>query len=77
MIDSHYHIIQTMPYVKSKAVPLPASEPEPTWSPAANPAVAELLDHLAQELAREYIQLMEEAAEDEGAADKTDQQGAQ
>lgn len=29
--------------------------------PAANPALAALLDHLAAELAREYIRLMEDA----------------
>ena len=33
------------------------------WSPATNPAVRELLDHLADELAREYIRLMKEATE--------------
>ncbi len=35
------------------------------WSPEANPAVVELLDHLAQELAQEYLRLMEMAAESE------------
>ncbi len=43
--------------------------PEPdqnsSWSPAANPAVTALLDHLAEELAREYVRLMEKAANDE------------
>ena len=43
-------------------------KPDLAWSPMANPAVAELLDHLAQELAREYVQLMEKAAEDENTA---------
>ncbi len=31
-------------------------------APAANPAVAALLDHLATELAREYVRLMEHTA---------------
>lgn len=31
------------------------------------PGVTELLDHLAQELALEYVRLMEQAAEVEGA----------
>ena len=34
------------------------------WNPTTNPAVRELLDHLADELAREYIRLMKQAAED-------------
>lgn len=39
-------------------------EPEPT--PARNgAAVTALLDHLAEELAREYVRLMEKAAHDE------------
>jgi hypothetical protein len=42
-------------------------EPEPTFArdPAADAAVAALLDHLAEELAREYVRLMEKAARDE------------
>jgi hypothetical protein len=41
----------------------PPTEPDRdlAWSPAANPAVATLLDHLATELAREYVRLMEQA----------------
>jgi hypothetical protein len=35
---------------------------DPAWSPATNPAVAALLDHLAEELAHEYVRLMEQAA---------------
>ncbi len=38
---------------------------DPAWSPAANPAVAALLDHLAEELAREYIRLMEQTAQND------------
>jgi hypothetical protein len=42
----------------------PPTEPDQglAWSPAANPAVATLLDHLATELAREYVRLMEHTA---------------
>ena len=65
-----------MSHAKSKSVPLPASESDATWSPAANPAVAELLDHLARELAGEYVRLMEKATEGEGARGKTGQQEA-
>ena len=36
---------------------------KPGWAPG----VTELLDHLAQELALEYVRLMEQAAEAEGA----------
>ena len=35
----------------------------------ANPALTELLDHLAEELAREYVRLMEKA-EDEQAENR-------
>ena len=28
------------------------------WTPESNPALKELLDHLAQELAAEYVRLM-------------------
>ena len=46
-------------------------EPQPTpplpdgpLTPASNPGVASLLDYLAEELAREYVRLMEVAAND-------------
>jgi hypothetical protein len=42
----------------------PTPDEDPAWSPAANPAVAALLDHLAVELAHAYIRLMEHAAQD-------------
>ncbi len=59
-----------MPRVKTKPAPFPATPgPDPTWSPAANLAVAEILDHLAKELAREYVRLMKKAAEDDGTRD--------
>jgi hypothetical protein len=37
-------------------------------TPASNPEVASLLDHLAEELAREYVRLMEVASNNERAA---------
>ena len=42
-------------------------EPEATSvrEPAAEAAVTALLDHLAEELAQEYVRLMEKAARDE------------
>jgi hypothetical protein len=39
-------------------------EPTSARDPAANAAVTALLDHLAEELAREYVRLMEKAAGD-------------
>lgn len=39
-----------------------APEPDSAWDPGADPAVASLLDHLAEELALKYVRLMEEAA---------------
>ncbi len=35
------------------------------WDPQRNVAVRELLDHLARELAEEYIRLMKQAATEE------------
>jgi hypothetical protein len=42
-------------------------KPEATSArdPAADAAVTALLDHLAEELAQEYVRLMEKAARDE------------
>ena len=33
------------------------------WNPTTNPAARELLDHLADELAKEYIRLMKQAGD--------------
>ena len=44
----------------------PASNPDVSdqgWNPITNPAARELLDHLADELAKEYIRLMKQAVE--------------
>lgn len=45
----------------------PARNPdvsEQGWNPATNPAARELLDHLADELAKEYIRLMKQAGKE-------------
>ncbi len=45
----------------------PARNPDVSdrgWNPITNPAARELLDHVADELAKEYIRLMKQAAED-------------
>ena len=39
-----------------------APAPDSARDPGTDPAVASLLDHLAEELALEYVRLMEEAA---------------
>ena len=49
--------------MRAKAVE-PARNPDvsdQSWNPATDPAVRELLDHLADELAKEYIRLMKQA----------------
>lgn len=52
-----------MAAMSSRAASSPMdSDRDRAWSPAANPAVAALLDHLAEELAHEYVRLMEQAA---------------
>lgn len=42
------------------------------WNPATNPAVRELLNHLADELAKEYIRLMKQAEKETPAIDPND-----
>ena len=42
-------------------------ESDSAWSPDENPAVAELLDHIAETLAVEYVRLMENAAQNQGS----------
>lgn len=46
-----------------------APEPDSAWDPGTDPAVASLLDHLAEELALEYVRLMEKAARHHDASD--------
>lgn len=46
--------------------PEPAPASETTWTPELNPAMTALLDHLAEELALEYVRLMEAAARASG-----------
>lgn len=45
-----------------------ASREQPARPASIDPAVAALLDHIAEDLAREYVRLMEDAAH-EGDAD--------
>jgi hypothetical protein len=47
--------------------------PSSTHSPQTDPALAALLDHLAEELAREYVRLMEMAGKNEGVQDRQQQ----
>ena len=42
------------------------------WNPTTNLAVRELLDHLADELAKEYIRLMKQAGKETPAIDPND-----
>ena len=53
----------------------PASNPdvsEQEWNPTTNPAARELLDHLADELAKEYIRLMKQTGKETSAIDPND-----
>jgi len=47
---------------KTAAVEAEASREQPARSASIDPAVAALLDHIAEDLAREYVRLMESAA---------------
>jgi len=48
---------------------------ELAWNPSENAVLAHLLDHIAEELAREYVRLMELAAEEEAASRLDDDSG--
>jgi len=53
----------------------PARNPDVSdqgWNPITNPAARELLDHLADELAKEYIRLMKQAEKETPAIDPND-----
>ena len=63
MIDSDYHYKRMMTLTMIKARPArTAPEPDSVSDTGANSAIASLLNHLAEELALEYVRLMEEAA---------------
>jgi hypothetical protein len=47
-----------------------APEPSSTHRPRTDAALTALLDHLAAELAREYVRLMEMAGKNEGVRDR-------
>jgi hypothetical protein len=42
------------------------------WNPITNPAAREILDHLADELAKEYMRLMKQAGKETPAIDPND-----
>ena len=48
------------PFQYENAHPLAAPS---NWSQRMNPAVREMLEHIAEELAKEYVRLMEASAE--------------
>jgi hypothetical protein len=50
---------------KTAAVKVGAAPERPGRRTSIDPAVAALLDHLAEDLAREYVRLMERAAQEE------------
>ena len=48
---------------------------ERAWDPDENPALAKLLDHIAEELAREYVRLMEAAAKEDATSGRDNHRG--
>ncbi len=48
---------------------------ERAWDPDENPALAQLLDHIAEELAREYVRLMEAAAKEDATSGRDNHRG--
>ena len=51
--------------MRARATRIEDIELSDRWDCRYNPAVRELLDHLARELAEEYVRLMKEAAQRE------------
>ncbi len=51
---------------RSKARAADGAEERPDLPASIDPAVAALLDHIAEDLAREYVRLMEHAAQEGG-----------
>jgi len=51
---------------RSKAMAVDAAEERPDRPASIDPAVAALLGHIAEDLAREYVRLMEHAAQGGG-----------
>lgn len=49
---------------------------EQAWDPSKNAAVTKFLDHIAEELAREYVRLMEAAGKDDSIKDQEDTKGS-
>lgn len=45
-----------------------------TWSPEANPALREILDHIARQLAEEYTLLVRETADKDAWHRRTDKE---
>jgi hypothetical protein len=77
MIDTVYHLGVAM---KNEQIDWLADPDDlgavPGAKPRWSPAVTELLDHLARELAEEYVSLMEQAAAEEDlAADESEREG--
>jgi lysophospholipase L1-like esterase len=52
--------IMMKPFQYENAHPLAAPS---NWSQRMNPAVREMLDHIAEELAKEYVRLLKASAE--------------
>jgi hypothetical protein len=54
-----------MALARHRTAPHPIdAEQHPAWDPTADPTLTTLLDHLAVELAHEYVRLMERAAQE-------------
>lgn len=52
----------------------PKTASDATWSPDANPALREILDHIARQLAEEYTLLVREAADKDAWHRRTDEE---
>jgi len=68
MIDSVYYNADNENGVGQGALQRTPTLPDAPLTPTSNPEVASLLNNLAEELACEYVRLMEVAANDERGA---------
>jgi hypothetical protein len=52
----------------------PTTASDATWSPDANPALREILDHIARQLAEEYTLIVRETAQNDAWYRRTDKE---
>ena len=66
-----------MPQNKPNGASREKQRAERAWDAGENTALAQLLNHIAEELAREYVRLMEAAAEEDATSGRDNHRGGE